>query len=750
VNFSKSHYLSGLVLQPGTEPDVVTTDSRIATAGQAADPHVWLSTLASYGRSETDIELLEQVVQFRLQEAGRAIDRETVSDALAVADILIELQADRETLAAGLLHDFGRLDDKLLQAIRDHFGQAIAGLVDAVARMDILPEKDQGDVSADSHIDAEKLRKMLLAMVEDVRVVLIKLADRLHQLRKLKGDSLSRQRRIARQTLDIFAPLANRLGIWQIKWQLEDLSLRYLEPEDYHRIANSLDERRVDREMYIEEFMQTLESELHRAGIKGEISGRVKHIYSIYRKMKRKNVDIGQIFDVRAVRVLVDTIPDCYAALGIAHSLWPYIREEFDDYITSPKSNNYQSIHTAVHGPQGKVVEIQIRTHAMHDRCELGVASHWRYKEGVGHDESFDRKIAWLRQLLEWKDEVADASDFVAEFRSQLFEDRVYVFSPAGKIVDLPHGSTPIDFAYAIHSEVGHRCRGAKVNDVIVPLTYALKTGDRVEILTVKQGQPSRDWINPHLGYVASQRARSRIQQWFRQQDYEQNVTDGRSLLDKELTRLGIRDVNIEKLAQRLKFDKVSDMAVALGRGDLRSSQIANALQVDLKPKPARAELTLRETPVRRATSDVQVLGVGSLMTHMAKCCKPLPGDDIVGYITRGRGVSVHRSDCRNILHARSRQDNRLIEVSWGDPEREVYPVDIQVIAYDRKGLLHDITALLSNEKINVTAVNTSSDARRNEASMSMTIEISDLGRLSRLLDRINALPNVQQARRIG
>jgi len=728
---------------------VVTTTGTSLASGPAA-AREWLESLPAAGYAATDLGYLGEVIDYRLTDRARLPSDHVLDYALAVATILVELQADRETLAAGLLHDLGGLEEQELQALRPRFGARVIELVKGVARLDILPDPEQAGATGD-HVEAENLRKMLLAMVEDVRVVLIKLAERLQQLRTLKEQPEPVQRSIARQTLDIFAPLANRLGIWQVKWQLEDLSLRYLKPAEYHRIASSLDERRLDREGYIGQFIATLQDALAETGISATISGRAKHIYSIYKKMKRKQVDFTQIFDVRAVRVLVDTIPDCYAALGIVHTLWPYLKEEFDDYITTPKANNYQSIHTAVYGPGNKVVEVQIRTQAMHERCELGVASHWRYKEQIGHDDSFDRKIAWLRQLLEWKDEVADASDFVAEFRSQLFEDRVYVFTPAGKVIDLPHTATPLDFAYTIHTEIGHRCRGARVNDAIVPLTYQLKTGDRVEILTVKQGQPSRDWLNPHLGYVNSHRARAKIQQWFRHQDFDQHVADGRALLDKEFGRLGLRDVNIEKLAQQLKFRRVEEMYAAFARGDLRSTQVANALQGNFRAehKPA-PKLQLRSTRRRKAESDIRVEGVGSLMTHMAKCCKPVLGDEIVGYITQGRGVSIHRADCNNILRAHSRGDQRLIEVSWAGAAEEVYPVDLSISAYDRQGLLRDITALLSNEKINVTAVNTLSDKRTHEARMTLTVEIADLGRLSKLLDRINELPNVHEAKRVG
>ena len=720
---------------------------------QAANANLehWLKALLDENSSSADIELVRRAFAFRQAEIAEDDAQEKLSISLEVAKILYELQVDTDTLVAGILHDATVLDDERIENIKKDFGEVIAGLVSGVHRMDIMPVTDKSlKPGQSSQIDGENLRKMLLAMVEDVRVVLIKLADRLQRLRHLKNSPAEQQQRIAAQTQEIFAPLANRLGIWQLKWQLEDLSLRYLQPKAYHRIAKSLDERRVDREIYLDHFMSSLQDELNKADIRAEVTGRVKHIYSIYRKMMRKNVDIDQIFDVRAVRILVDTIPECYAALGIAHSLWPYVKEEFDDYITSPKNNNYQSIHTAVHGPEGKLVEIQIRTRAMHDRCELGVAAHWRYKEGVGHDEGFDRKIAWLRQLLEWKDEAADGSDFVAEFRSQVFEDRVYVFTPAGKIIDLPGGSTPLYFAYTIHTEVGHRCRGAKINGAIVPLTYTLKTGDKVEILTIKEGQPSRDWINPHLGYTKSHRARSKIQHWFRYQEHDQNAADGRVILEKELVRLGLRDVSIDKLAQQLKFGKTSDMMAALGRGEVKTTHIANALQQYLSPQSKKQpELKLRQTPAGKGKSDIQVLGVGNLMTQMAKCCKPLPGDDIVGFITQGRGVSIHRSDCPNILHAMNNDDQHLIEVNWGGPEQDVYSVDIQIVAYDRKGLLHDITALLSNEKINVTAVNTNSDSKTHEATMKLSLEIENLSRLSKLLTRINELPNVHQARRV-
>ena len=458
------------------------------------------------------------------QGQTRASGEPYFEHSLAVAEILNDLRLDYEAIAAALLHDVVEDTTITLHEIEDRFGTVISHLVDGVTKMDVIGEYDGTVDKSRDDTRVENLRKMLLAMVEDVRVVLVKLADRLHNMRTLKALPREKQLRIARETLDIFAPLANRLGVWQLKWELEDLSLRYLEPEVYKEIAGKLAEKRVDRERYIEDFIARLNRELEAAGIKAEVYGRPKHIYSIRNKMRRKDIDFEHIFDMRAVRILTDTVQDCYGALGVVHTQWLHIAGEFDDYIATPKENNYQSIHTAVIGPEGNIVEVQIRTHTMHEHNELGIASHWRYKEGRKQDTSLDQKIAWLRQLLEWKDEVSDASEFVDRVKAEVFEERVYVFTPQGQVIDLPLGATPIDFAYAIHSEVGHRCRGAKVNGRIVPLTYALKNGEQVEVLTVKKGGPSRDWLSPHLGYIKTPRARSRIQHWFRQENYEQNV----------------------------------------------------------------------------------------------------------------------------------------------------------------------------------------------------------------------------------
>ncbi|MFQ5471005.1 MAG: GTP diphosphokinase, partial [Gammaproteobacteria bacterium] len=585
------------------------------------------------------------------------------------------------------------------------------------------------------------------------RVVMIKLADRTHNMRTLSALPREKQRRIARETLDIYAPLANRLGIWQIKWELEDLSFRYLDPALYKNIAKMLDERRVDREQYIKEVIEILQEALSRAGIKFEISGRPKHIFSIWYKMQRKNIDYHQVYDVRGIRILTNEISGCYAALGIVHSLWQYIPGEFDDYIATPKENNYQSIHTAVIGPRGKTVEIQIRTHEMHKNNELGVAAHWRYKEGSTEDQVFDEKISWLRQLMEWKDEISDASDFVDQLKSDIFEDRIYVFTPKGKVIDLPKGSTPLDFAYQIHTEVGHHCRGAKVNGNMVPLTYQLKTGQQVDVLTVKNATPSRDWINPHRGYLKTNRAKNKVQHWFKQQDHEKNVVEGRNTLEKELKRLGLASVNFSTLATKYKFDDIDEFYGAIARGDIKTAHVINAAQQLVEPQVKQEidKFTLQK-PVssENKQGDIQIQGIGNLLTNIANCCKPVPGDEIGGYITRGRGVTIHRSDCANMLRYSVQCPERVIAVNWGGDADNTYPVDVQIVAFDRQGLLRDITSILANEKINLIAANTISDKKDHRATMRLTLEISNISRLSKVVDKIDQLPNVIEVTRLA
>jgi GTP pyrophosphokinase len=728
------------------------TQKQRKVADAAFEADMRLAPILS-GRQSTEAELLQRAYGFADRaHAGqrRASGEPYISHSLEVARILADLRLDHETIAAALLHDV--VEDTAFSAdtIAEHFGAGVAKLVDGVTKMDVIRELPaRGEAGRRERAHSESLRKMLLAMAEDVRVVLIKLADRLHNMRTLDSLPAEARRRIAQETLELFAPLANRLGIWQMKWELEDLAFRHLEPRAYEEIAQRLAERRVDREQYIARFVDTLKDELGRAGVKAEVKGRAKHTYGIWRKMRRKNQDFHQIHDVRAVRVLVDTIPDCYAALGVVHTRWQFIPGEFDDYIATPKENNYRSIHTAVIGPDGKTVEVQIRTYEMQGEAELGVAAHWRYKEKARQDQNFDKKIVWLRQLLDWKDEIAEASEFIDQFKAEVFADRIYVFTPKGNIVDLPQGATPLDFAYHIHTEVGHRCRGAKVNGQMVPLTYPLKTGEQVSILTVKKGTPSRDWLNQDLGYLKTSRARSKVQHWFRQQNLEESIAVGRAILERELNRLGLVDINFEKLTRKLGFNKVEEFLGAVGRGETRTAAIVGALRDVIEPiEPEEPLAPVQPSRIKETSTAVEIQGVGNLLTRMAKCCKPLPGDGIIGFITSGRGVTVHRRDCPNALRYGNSGDERLVEVNWGHQRGNTYPVDVEVIVYDRQGLLRDIGSILANEKINVMAINSLSDKKVSTGRIRLTLEIHDVATLSRVLARIDRLPNVTAVRR--
>jgi RelA/SpoT family (p)ppGpp synthetase len=582
-------------------------------------------------------------------------------------------------------------------------------------------------------------------MAEDVRVVLIKLADRLHNMRTLGAMPEKKRGQIAKETLEIFAPLANRLGIWQMKWELEDLAFSYLDPEKYHEIARLIDQRRQERERYIKKTIVILQQALTEAGISAEISGRPKHIYSIYRKMHRKGVGFDHIYDLGGIRVIVEEVRDCYAALGVVHSLWPPVPGEFDDYVATPKDNMYRSLHTAVHGPGGKPLEVQIRTVEMHRTAELGIAAHWRYKEGAKPDPLFDEKINWLRSLTEWRQDVTDAREFVDSLKTDVFQDRVYTFTPQGDIVDLPAGSTPIDFAYYIHTQVGEHCRGAKVNGRLVALNYQLRNGDQVEILTAKRGGPSRDWLNPGLGYVKTTRARSKIRQYFRRLDRVENIAQGRVILERELKRLNLEKTSHDDIARLFGHNSIEDFLAAIGAGDVHAQQIANKVSDLYTTKEEEPELKILAPPPASGSSIVRVRGVGNLLTNLAHCCNPLPGDEIIGYITRGRGVTVHRRDCQNVLNIRDRE--RLIEVDWGS-NAQTYPVLIRVHAYDRQGLLRDIASVVSDENINMTSVNVATRQKDNMATFTATLEISGISQLSRLLAKIEQLPNVLEARR--
>ena len=588
---------------------------------------------------------------------------------------------------------------------------------------------------------SEALRKMLLAVVSDARLVLIRIAEQLCQLRRARNATAEEQRAIATETREIYAALANRLGVWQLKWELEDLAFRYLEPDTYAEIASALKEKREERVSFINDVKATLRAELDKQGIKAEISGRPKHIYSIWRKMQRKDRGLEDLYDIRAVRILVDDVKDCYAALGAVHNLWPYLPGEFDDYIANPKDNDYRSLHTAVVGPEGKTVEVQIRSYDMHRQAELGVAAHWRYKEGRATPAAFDQKIRFLRQLLE---PTGDDADLLAQISDDVFEDRVYGVSPKGDVVELPAGATPLDFAYHVHTQVGHRCRGAKVNGRIVPLTYHVQNGDKIEIITGGQPQPSRDWANARLGYLASARNRAKVRNWFRHQDRDQHQRQGRELLDRELSRLNVRDVATDDIARQLKHKNTETLCVALGAGELTSASVANALQhlrgTDLPQPDAKRRIS---RPTTRASDTVAVSGVGDLLCNFARCCRPVPPEPIAGYITQGRGVSIHRQDCGNFLSLNLRSPERVIEVDWGQSDTATYTVDLTLRAHDRTGLLRDISTVLADERASVVDLSSHTDKKSMQTVMDISVEIKDLPTLSTAITRLEQLPNV-------
>ncbi len=713
-----------------------------------------------------DREMIQRAYEIATEahiEQKRQSGEPYINHCVAVASILAELRMPAEVVAAGLLHD--TVEDTIitLSDIREQFGDVVAHLVDGVTKLKSLPrvsrtaladnEDDDVSLSAEQlsrrkrQIAIEAMRKTFLAMNDDVRVVLIKLADRLHNMRTLGFTPPEKQRRIAQETLDIYAPLANRLGIWQVKWELEDLSFRYVNPEKYKEIAEQLTDRRSVREEQIVEIIEALKKILTQAGITAEISGRPKHIYSIYRKMQQKGKTFEMVRDVRGVRLIVPDIPACYATLGIIHNHWRPIPGEFDDYIAAPKDNFYQSLHTAVLYDDGKPLEVQIRTPEMHQNAEFGIAAHWRYKEGSKRDQRYEQHILWLRSMMEWKQDVQDAQEFVDSMKTDVFEDRVYVFTPRGDIIDLPAGSTPIDFAYHVHTDVGHRCRGAKVDGKLMPLDCELKTGQQVEILVSKHGGPSRDWLNLSLGLVKTQRARSKIRQWFKKQDREQNLTQGRQMLERELHRLGLNDVNLEHLARQLDFKTPDDLFVALGCGDLSMNRIVMLISDD---NLTENELVISPPSSETVSSQaVSVVGLRGILTSMAKCCNPTPGDPIIGYITRGRGATIHRQDCPNIL--RNTERERLVKVAWGE-QTHTYPVPIHITAFDRQGLMGDISTLLTNEGVNIVDANiriVHPIDRADLADIRLILEVRNITQLSRVLTRIENLDNVLEATRV-
>ena len=683
--------------------------------------------------------------------------------ALALAANLAAIGMDAASRAAGILFAapkyLGTID-----ALRENFGAEIAGLAAGVEKLHQLrvstrPGRTGGKVSTDEQEkQSEVLRKMVLGMVEDIRVVLIRLASRTQTLRHFAKNSTAEREGYAQESLDIYAPLANRLGMWQLKWEIEDLSLRFLDAEGYKRIAQMLDEKRAEREAFIRDVIAGLERELGAAGIRAEMQGRPKHIFSIYHKMRAKSLDFSEVRDVRAVRVIVDTEKDCYTALGIVHNLWTPIPAEFDDYISRPKANRYRSLHTAVIGPDGRALEVQIRTQEMHLHAEYGVAAHWRYKEGGAGgraaspaDSGFDEKIAWLRQLLAWRDEVADSAEWVESFKHAALDDTVYVMTPQGRVLDLPAGSTTVDFAYALHSDIGHRCRGAKVDGHMVPLDTPLSSGQRVEIISAKAGGPSRDWLNAELGYLKSHRAKQKVRQWFNAQALAETVASGRAIVEREMHREGEGRAKLDTLASTLGFAKSDEMFAAVARDEINLRQIQIALRTLVRGEPAEHD----SQPTGPAThksksgggdSGILVVGMEGLLTQLAGCCKPVPPDPIRGFVTRGRGVSIHREDCASFHNLSEKQPERVIDADWGTKNTGVFSVDMVVVASDRQGLLRDVGEALARDRINVSAVNTQS--RHDLAYMRFTMDVADLGQLRRALAVVKEVSGVLRASR--
>jgi len=686
------------------------------------------------------------------EELSRAMDYATgvkhenksLPRSIDVARRVLDLGNDRDAVIATLLSDPALRDVLDIKKIETEFGKKVAQLTQGVNKLNTLKEGTQARINTPEQ--AEKLRRLLMAIISDVRVMLIKLCYRVERLPRLKHDDYEQRRWIAQETLDIFAPLANRLGMGLLKWELEDLAFRALEPQAYKRIARLLEEKRSEREAFIEKFIARLKDLLAEQELNAKVQGRVKHIVSIWRKMQRKNLEFHELFDVRAVRILVDSVADCYAVLGVVHTTWQHIPAEFDDYIANPKENGYQSLHTAVVADDGKIVEVQIRTVEMHENSELGVASHWRYKEGARLDQRMESNIAQMRDLLQGSAE--EVSDAISEISTELSNDRVYVFTPSGQIVDISQGGTPLDFAYSIHSEVGHRCRGAKVNGRIVNLTTVLKTGDEVEILTTKESRPSRDWMNKNLGFIKSAGTRSKVRNWFNHQDFEQNLLDGKAIYDRILSKYSIHNANLKDLVVHFKRKDADQFFADIGRGLITSAQILGYLQTEPEQDPFRK--IKKETKPPTSRDEVSIHGVGNLMTQFAQCCKPVPGDSIIGFITLNSGISIHKRSCSNILALPEEKRPRLIEVEWGHQNGSVYPVEITMTAYQRTGLMQDISTILANLKVNLLNINSNTNQAEQMVYTRLTMEIHSVDELVLIIDKLSQLPNVQDVKRIA
>ena len=710
---------------------------------------------------QRQLELALQLVTARYGSSKLGTGEPTLDHALGMAMIAASLKLDLDTRLAALLFalaDHSGDPQRWREEITAEYGETPARLVDGLHRLKGLRllTRPQDGASADVKAQTETLRKMLLAMVEDIRVVLLRLASRTQSLRFFTDHPGKSREDLAHESMEIYAPLANRLGVWQLKWELEDLSFRFIEPETYKRIARMLDEKRGEREQFIVDAISRLKAELAAAGIAADVYGRPKHIYSIRNKMRGKDLGFSEVYDVRALRVLVNEVNECYAALGLVHHLWQPINGEFDDYISHPKGNYYRSLHTAVTAEDGRPFEVQIRTQEMHRHAELGVAAHWRYKEtgsqskaATRADSSYDDKIAWLRQLLSWRDEITDSAEWVQQFKRAALDDTIYVLTPQGRVIDLARGATPVDFAYRVHTDLGHRCRGARVNGQLVPLNTPLTSGQRIEIVTTKQGGPSRDWLNPAQGYLATGRARQKVKQWFTAQEETETLAQGRALVGRELQRLGQTQANIDELAHKLGYKNGDDMYLAGGRGELGMRQLQVALRGEEQALPVEPEIHTKRSKAAETDSRILVVGVGKILTQLGRCCKPVPPDAISGFVTRGKGVSIHRVECTSFKGMAAHNPERVIAADWGNvgesaKQEGLYPVDIGIDAQDRQGLLRDISEVLSRDKINVTAVKTLS--RAGSARMSFTVEINGVAQLQRILKLVKEVPGVVAA----
>jgi len=696
----------------------------------------WLNDYRSASRSESDdIELGFELL--------RSADPDTHTAGLVLETLrsLDRLSPDPDTIAASLLIPLAQQKQQPL----DRLSPAVQSLL---GQLEKLTHFGRTYLPSDSG-RAEGLRRLLLALIADMRVVLIALAWQLARLRKAQELSSDQRQALAHETQIIHAPLANRLGIWQLKWELEDLSFRYLEPDTYRKISKLVAERRSDREAFIGRFMDRLKAIVNQQKIDANISGRAKHIYSIWRKMQRKGLDFNELFDVRAVRVLVESVAECYAVLGLVHTHWQPVPGEFDDYITNPKANLYQSLHTAVTGDSGRVVEVQIRTHDMHAHAELGVAAHWRYKEGGPRDSALEQRIGVMRRLLDGQGD--DDESLLEDFGNETGEDRVYVLTPQGDVKDLASGATPLDFAYLVHTEVGHRCRGARVNGRIVPLTTVLQNGDRVEILTAKEPKPSRDWMSPRMGYIRTARARAKVRHWFKQANYDDNLDDGRQAIEAEFRRLDLNLDDLESVISTFNFKRVDDLLVAVGSGDLTTGQVAGAVErAHTARAPKNSRITVQDRPVQdNEKDDIRIEGVGKLLHQMASCCQPVPGDAIGGYITQSRGVSIHRQDCRQFLNLIRQHPERILTVAWAQRGRSHYPARILIEALDRRELLRDLATLLAHENVNVSAMNTRHEDDNQQMAIELTVQVADFDQLAILLGKMQSIPNVTSARRL-